>query len=540
MSKTKRPSAQRTASLILITIGLLIPALSLIPFGSLWLWQNGYLIHWTAFALTAVLAVYLLQRRLLPKRSLDEAAGDQQAKDSVEATPPASRAPELARNLNWSPAEEQAWRDVETLAAKADPELIAAQDGLLKLGRETIEAVARNLHPGRDDPVWQFTTPEALAIIERVSRRLRTFVLDNVPFGERLTVAQALALYRWRGAVDMAERAYDVWRVVRMINPATAAAQEAREQLSKAMMQWGRDAIARRLTEVYVLEIGRAAIDLYGGRLRVSSGALAGYVSAESSDDRDEIAGVEAEPLRILVAGQISAGKSSLINALAREMNAATDALPATADFTPYVLEQEGFPAALIIDSPGLTSDEKMLRKLVEEAADCDLVLWVVAAHRADRETDRRALERLRVYFASHLNRRRPPIVLVATHIDRLRPFGEWSPPYDLKAPTTEKARNIAAALSAAATDLGFEPDEAVPLSLAETAPAYNVELLWARIAGALPEATRAQLLRCLDDLKSSWSWKSLWSQTANASRTLAGTLRPRPAADRRAGGRKP
>lgn len=538
MSKTKRPSAQRTASLILITIGLLIPALSLIPFGSLWLWQNGYLIHWTAFALTAVLAVYLLQRRLLPKRSLDEAAGDQQAKDSVEATPPASRAPELARNLNWSPAEEQAWRDVETLAAKADPELIAAQDGLLKLGRETIEAVARNLHPGRDDPVWQFTTPEALAIIERVSRRLRTFVLDNVPFGERLTVAQALALYRWRGAVDMAERAYDVWRVVRMINPATAAAQEAREQLSKAMMQWGRDAIARRLTEVYVLEIGRAAIDLYGGRLRVSSGALAGYVSAESSDDRDEIAGVEAEPLRILVAGQISAGKSSLINALAREMNAATDALPATADFTPYVLEQEGFPAALIIDSPGLTSDEKMLRKLVEEAADCDLVLWVVAAHRADRETDRRALERLRVYFASHLNRRRPPIVLVATHIDRLRPFGEWSPPYDLKAPTTEKARNITAALSAAATDLGFEPDEAVPLSLAETAPAYNVELLWARIAGALPEATRAQLLRCLDDLKSSWSWKSLWSQTANASRTLAGTLRPRPA-DRRAGSRK-
>lgn len=538
MSDPRRPSAQRTASLILITIGLLVPALSLLPFGSLWLWQHGYLIHWTAFALAAVLAVYLLQRRLLPKRPVED-TGNEPVQEAARPATPASSAPDLARQLKWSPAEEQAWRDVEALAAKADPELIAAQDGLLRLGRETIEAVARNLHPGRDDPVWQFTTPEALAIIERVSRRLRTFVLDNVPFGERLTVAQALALYRWRGAVDMAERAYDVWRVVRMINPATAAAQEAREQLSKAMMQWGRDAIARRLTEVYVLEIGRAAIDLYGGRLRVSSGALAGYVSPESSDDRNEIARVEAEPLRILVAGQISAGKSSLINALAREMNAATDALPATADFTPYVLEQEGFPAALIIDSPGLTSDEKMLRKLVEEAADCDLVLWVVAAHRADRETDRRALERLRVYFASHFNRRRPPIVLVTTHIDRLRPFGEWSPPYDLEAGTSEKARNIAAAVSAAATDLGFEPAEAVPLSLAETAPAYNVELLWARIAEALPEATRAQLLRCLDDLKSSWSWKSLWSQTANASRTLAGTLRPRPSADRRAGGRK-
>ncbi len=34
---------------------------------------------------------------------------------------------------------------------------------------------------------------EALAIIERVSRRLRLFVLESIPFGDRMTVAQALA-----------------------------------------------------------------------------------------------------------------------------------------------------------------------------------------------------------------------------------------------------------------------------------------------------------------------------------------------------------
>ncbi|WP_411020725.1 hypothetical protein, partial [Salmonella sp. s23851] len=92
------------------------------------------------------------------------------------------------------------------------------------------------------------------------SRRLRLLVLERVPFGDRLTVAQALALYRRRGLIDTAERAYDVWRVIRMVNPATAAANEAREQLSRAMMQWGRDAIARRLMQAYVSEIGRAAI----------------------------------------------------------------------------------------------------------------------------------------------------------------------------------------------------------------------------------------------------------------------------------------
>ena len=527
-----RRRAQRTASLILITIGLLIPALSLIPLGSLWLWQNGYLIYWTIFALSAVSIVYLVQRRLLPARPETQPAVETDSSPSATS----STAGSLARDLSWSPAEELAWGDVEALAAKTDPARIETTESMLKLGQEAIETVAHRLHPGRTDPIWQFTTPEALAIVERVSRRLRTFVLENVPFGERMTVAQALALYRWRGAIDAAERAYDVWRVVRLINPATAAAQEAREQLSKAMVQWGRDAISRRLMEVYVLEIGRAAIDLYGGRLRVSSGSLAGYVSADSAADREAIGQVKAEPLRILVAGQVSAGKSSLINALAREARAATDALPATSNYTPYVLQGEGLPAAFIIDSPGIGSDAAMLDELVEKAADCDLMLWVVAVNRADRETDRKALEGVRLHFASRLNRRRPPIILVATHIDRLRPFNEWNPPYDLTSGDSEKARNIRSAVAATAEDLGFEADEAVALSLNDPAKPYNVEQLWQRIADALPEATRAQLLRCLNDLKESWSWKSLWTQAGNAGRTLAGTLKPVPRTRTQAG----
>lgn len=515
------PHARRTASLILIAFGLLVPALSLIPLGSIWLWQNGYLLYWTGFALAAVAAVYFAQRHLLPPAAPPAGEG--------HASSPEETGDDDAARLGWSPAEEQAWKDVHALARSTDPEAIASPDRLLKLGQDAIETVARRLHAERRDPLWQFTTPEALAIVERVSRRLRLFVLDRVPFGDRLTVAQALALYRWRGALGMAERAYDVWRVIRLANPATAAANEAREQLSRAMMQWGRDAVARKLTEAYVLEIGRAAIDLYGGRLRVSSAALTEFVSEESAADREAVSQVRAEPLRILVAGQTGVGKSALVNALAKEARAATDALPATSAFTPYVLEREGLPAALVIDSPGLGADREEREELMERAADSDLVLWVVAAHRADRETDRKALESLRAHFASRLNRRRPPLILVATHIDRLRPFGEWAPPYGEAADNREKARNIRAAVAAAAADLGFAADEAVPVSLADAGAPYNVERLWQRIAEALPEAMRAQLLRLLHDLKGRWSWKSVWSQAAGAGRTIAGALRKEP-----------
>ena len=44
--------------LAIVGIGLLLPSLTLIPFGSIWLWQNGYLLHWAIAACLAVLAAY--------------------------------------------------------------------------------------------------------------------------------------------------------------------------------------------------------------------------------------------------------------------------------------------------------------------------------------------------------------------------------------------------------------------------------------------------------------------------------------------------
>jgi predicted GTPase len=501
------------ARLALLAAGLLIPAATLVPLGSLWLWEHGYLVYWGLGSCLAVLIVYALQRRLVgPLRDV----------------PLPERAPidnEAAPDRHWSPRQAQAWEDVLSMAAEAKPERLSSRDEALALALETIERVAKRLHPERRDPLWQFTVPEALAVIERASGALRRFTIATIPLGDRLTVAQLMWLYRWRGAIQLAEKGYDLWRIIRLLNPAAAATQELREQFTRQMYELGRAHLARRLAQAFVKEVGRAAVDLYGGTLRVSSERLAAHVSAASKKDLQSLEARAAEPLRILVAGQTGAGKSSLINALAEAVESAVDVLPTTTSFTAHKLVHEGFPAALIIDSPGVSADAGTHKELIENAAASDLVLWVSAANRAARHVDRKVLDAVRAYFEAMPNRHRPPMLLVLTHIDKLRPAGEWKPPYDLSDGGRAKSASIRGAMEAACAELGFSANETVPVRVGPDASPYNLDALWAKIIDLLPEAQKARLLRCLSDIRSAPGWSALWSQAATAGRVVRDTF---------------
>jgi predicted GTPase len=156
------------------------------------------------------------------------------------------------------------------------------------------------------------------------------------------------------------------------------------------------------------------------------------------------------------------------------------------------------------------------------------MVLWVSAATRAARDTDRAALKAVREHFAAQPNRHRPPMLLVLTHIDTLRPFQEWDPPYDLEAGTGEKARSIRAAAEAACEELGFARNEVVPVRADIAVAPYNIDALWAKIIELTPAAQRARLLRVLTDVRSASGWATIWSQAVNAGRVLRSTLASR------------
>src|SRR5262245_23285680 len=107
--------------LALLAVALVLPTVSLVLLGSLWLWQNGYVVYWALGTCIAVAGAYLLERRLivpLPAAAVEELHGSEPA------------------DQGWTPRQEEAWADVQALAAKAPADRMTSRDGVVNLGLE--------------------------------------------------------------------------------------------------------------------------------------------------------------------------------------------------------------------------------------------------------------------------------------------------------------------------------------------------------------------------------------------------------------------
>jgi hypothetical protein len=247
--------------IFVVCLGLLLPTVALIPLGSLWLWQHGYLIYWAVATLACTLIAYGFERATLGAAPTPE---DESVAKAADMTAGVS-----------DPLRVQAEKAVEALAKIVSTRAVASWDDLLNTGLETVETVAKIYHPGSKDPMLRFTVPEALTLVEQVSGRLRPIFEGIIPLGKRLTVAQFAQVYSWRGVYDVAGRAWSIWRIARVLNPTTAVTYEMRERLSKSILQWVKESITGRFARAYVHEVGAAAVDLYSGELRRSAAAQA-------------------------------------------------------------------------------------------------------------------------------------------------------------------------------------------------------------------------------------------------------------------------
>jgi len=489
LDRVDRP---RLAALLLWTL----PVLALLPLGLIWLWRTETLFYWLAALVACSAAGHGLQY-WLRRRDRRLLAG-----------------PATVADPHWPPKADGAWSAVETLAESVTPDEWPLNDGsrLLALGRQTLAAVARHYHPDVEQPLLQLTLPHTLLIIERASRDLRMTVTEHIPFSHRLTIG---ALTRARDWLTQIKQLWNLYRAGRLvINPADALMSEVWTHLRNRGYELAWPELQRWLLQEYVRKTGYYAIELYSGRLTLTDvdttpAQPPGYEAAQTT-----------EPLRILVLGRANAGKSSLLNALFGQLTAATDVLPdTTAALTRYRLEREGLEAALIFDTPG--SDRGALTEKSLLAVMPDLIFWVCAAHRPDREPDRECLNAVRAWYTARPDQRPPPILVVMTHIDQLRPSREWEPPYDLRDGSGGKAGNIRAAVAAVAADLAAPVADVIPVCLA-VGRVYNVDdALWAAILARQDEARRVRFLRCLEQRKRAENWALLFRQMVNTGRFL-------------------
>lgn len=493
---------------ILAAVFLLIaPTAVATAAGFIWLYEQGHVWTWIIGNAACSLAGWAWLRWLGQPRV-------------AVAKPPPPGLPPLAQ---------QAWSDVEAIAIQAeqDADRYASPAAIGPLVHEVIVAVARRYAPASDRPELEIPAPHGLRIVELVARDLRAFLDTTMPLAHTVTLND---LFRLGRLGTLATRGYQVIRLALMAwNPATAVVREGREFLGRATLGVMTRAFRRQAVGFTVRRAGSYVIDLYSGTLVLDQARVGEFEASRSKADAATIqrrtAQDLAEPLRIVVVGQVKAGKSSLINALLGDVEAAVDVVPCTPLVEPYALTREGIERAIILDTAGyataaVTPREKRL--LTDELAGCDLVIVVCSATSAARAADRELLDAIRQWFAQRPERLSPPLVAVVTHVDLLRPRTEWSPPYDIARPTTDKARSIRDAVDAVAADLGLDAGLVVPVCTAPGRLDNIDEALSPLIVQCLGDADRVRYLRCLREFRDTEFWVRLHEQARATGRIIA------------------
>ena len=499
-----------------------LPIVSLTVLGLIYLWQHDYflmvLVAWLAFTLAGYAAFSIRPSTEAPLATGPDSGEPSNDSDLSEILPD-----QLEKRPDWTDADRAVWEQSlisinAVLAQKPDWESLPEHALALLSG------VSAHYHPTASAPTfgsssipdleYRFTLPEALLVVSVASDRYRRVVLSHIPFAERVTVSTLRKLYRQQGDIKSGFTWFNrVRRVARLVNPVAAAVGELRDQFTDRVFNHLSDSVQSDLKSLLLQEVVQVGIDLYSGKLKSSADELQRYQSRSFRED-EQHQPEAIEPLRIVLLGQTSSGKSSLVNALANALQAEVDTLPTTDRTQTHVVQIDHAAPMHLIDTVGLDGSAASINALAEQAADADMLVYMARATQPARAPDQQLYAALNTVFAARPERRVPPLLLALTHVDLLPPRNEWSPPYDLGS-SDRKASMINEALISSAQQIGLPANTpAVPVCLSAERGLYNVEAIAAALMSLQNSATLAQWnRRRVERGEQSISWTERWLQ---------------------------
>ncbi len=449
-----------------LSVGLHVaPFAALILLGALWLSEHGWLLPFVVTTTLVITGFRLISWGLARK-----------------VRPAPKGQPVVEGNLEWSAKERDVFLRLSAEVQAKLNEPLPWVD-LQKMALTLLQRVAEDVSDGQKGAM-DFSIPEAVLLADRVLTRLRADLRRYVPMADTVRVSTLLWLWtqrRWLARTAKAGQiSYRLYRGV--TNPLAAILQEAQNLLMSpeiGRMQFSGQTLLQR---ILLEEIIAAAIDLHAGYLRFTEAELLEIELAATHADLGRAPAADL-PLRVLVVGQISSGKTSLINALAKESLGETDITPTTQGLTTHRFSVEEADLTFI-DSAGIDGSQAVQGRLLEELLQADLVLWAIRANRPARAPDAALLSGLR-QACDQAMRRRPPVIVALTGVDLLLdgwPFAENLLP--------EKAMALLGVVIAACAEDLEEPC-VVPLCLSN--PEWNIDALESLILSHAPEALMVQ-----------------------------------------------
>jgi uncharacterized protein len=400
----------------------------------------------------------------------------------------------------WTARDHEAWHVVE--AQQRRIEQIAAEQltdphFYLQSSMDLALAVARHYHPKAKDPIGSLTVLDLLAASQLAIEDSALWCRQYVPGSHLLTVDQWRLLGKAPAWFSTAGNV--AWAASLLMNPlnfgrfliSKLTTESATRQLREHALGW--------FYVIFVRHAGFYLIEMNSGRLRGGAAryrqlrppmprhpglaSAAGEVSGAATAAGPTSASGEPLEVRIAVVGQVKAGKSSLINALLGSQQAAVDVLPQTRQVQRYELrapaaEHPASAAAehsdrvaadrlILLDTAGYAdagATREQLAEMHEALRDADLVLLVMDAASPARRAEAQLLEEFDAWLQANLQRKLPPVLGVLTHVDRLRPTLEWSPPYDWRHPSRPKEYSLAGAVDYTREQFGAQLAAVVPV----------------------------------------------------------------------------
>jgi len=463
--------------LILTTIFL--PLVVLAGFGIVSLLENGQWLLFFAIIAVSCLVVFLSHWWVRKPRVVDTAVHDELNTVSVEANPA------------WTEHDNQVWQELNQ-QIKNQLEQDVEWETLRELVLVLVTNVASYYHGDAKSQQLAFTAPEFLFMVEEVSRRYRIFLQEHIPFVEKIKLTTLKQGYAMKEKVGYAKAAYNVYRLFRMSTP-TGWLAEARGLVIGKLFDEVSVAAQYKLKLVLLQEVVSVAIDLYSGQFKLRDASLP--QSKISRDDKKDLV-VEIEPLRITVIGQVSAGKSSIVNALLGDIAAEVSTLPTTDKATVYKCEVEGCDLIHLVDLPGIDGQAATTKQLLTQVVNSDVVLWVLKANQPARDLDVELKLAIDSFYRKPVNqhRKKPKILVLVSQVDRLHPETEWSPPYDITHPQTSMATIIRDAV--AYNQQLLLPDAILPVSASSDKIHYHIDELRALLQTVYEDGVNTQLNR--------------------------------------------